>query len=46
VIGLAVIEKAHAEKGTRLEVTLGDRSARATVGDCPIYDPSKRRPRG
>jgi glycine cleavage system aminomethyltransferase T len=42
---LAVLEARFADKGTELEVALGDGTATATVADFPIYDPEKRRPR-
>jgi aminomethyltransferase len=45
VIGMAVLDSAHAAKGEIVEVALGDGTAQATVDDFPIYDPEKRRPR-
>jgi aminomethyltransferase len=45
VIGMAVLESAFAEKGTEVEVAVGDGTAQATVADFPIYDPEKTRPR-
>jgi aminomethyltransferase len=45
VIGLAVLETRFAAKGTEVEVALADGTARAVVGDFPIYDPEKARPR-
>jgi aminomethyltransferase len=46
VIGLAVLETRHAAKGESVEVALADGTARAKVGDLPLYDPEKTRPRG
>jgi glycine cleavage system aminomethyltransferase T len=45
VIGLTAIETDLAERGTRVEVALGDASASATVDSLPLYDLEKRRPR-
>jgi aminomethyltransferase len=45
VIGLAVLECAVADLGTRVEVTVGRGTAAATVERLPIYDPDKTRPR-
>ncbi|TMJ96852.1 MAG: aminomethyl transferase family protein [Actinobacteria bacterium] len=45
VIGLAVLETRFADKGTEVEVAVGDGTARARVADFPIYDPEKTRPR-
>jgi aminomethyltransferase len=45
VIGMAVLESRFAEKGTEVEVAVGDGTAQATVADFPIYDPEKTRPR-
>ena len=45
VIGLAGLEARFADKGTRVEVALGDGTAPAQVTDLPIYDPQKTRPR-
>ena len=46
IIGLACLESRFAEKGTQLEVAVGDGTAPAVVDDFPIYDPEKKRPRG
>ena len=46
VIGLAMLEASVSAPGMRVEVGLGDGTARATVETLPIYDPEKRRPRG
>ena len=45
VIGLTVVESAHAGEGGAVEVAVGDGTARATVDKLPIYDPEKSRPR-
>jgi aminomethyltransferase len=45
VIGSAVLETRFAEKGTTVDVALGDGTLEATVADFPIYDPQKTRPR-
>jgi aminomethyltransferase len=45
VIGLAVLETRLARKGETVDVALGDGTVSATVGDFPIYDPQKTRPR-
>ena len=45
VIGMAVLETRFADKGTEVEVAVGDGTARAAVADFPIYDPEKTRPR-
>ena len=45
VIGMAVLETRFADKGTEVEVAVGEGTAKATVEDFPIYDPEKRRPR-
>jgi aminomethyltransferase len=45
VIGMAVLETRFARKGESVEVALVDGTAPATVGDFPIYDPQKTRPR-
>jgi len=45
VIGLAVLDSAHAALGTRVEVAVGNGTAAATVDTLPLYDPEKRRPR-
>jgi aminomethyltransferase len=45
VIGMAMLETRFARPGTRVEVTLPDGSAAATVALRPIYDPGKARPR-
>jgi aminomethyltransferase len=45
VIGMAVLETRFAEKGTEVEVAVGEGTATATVTDFPVYDPEKRRPR-
>jgi aminomethyltransferase len=46
VIGLAVLETAHAADGVRVEVALGDGTVPATVAELSVYDPQKLRPRG
>ena len=45
VIGMAVVDAAHAGEGGTVEVAVGDGTARATVDKLPIYDPEKSRPR-
>ena len=45
VIGMAVLETRFADRGTRVDVALGDGTSPATVETLPIYDPEKRRPR-
>ena len=45
VIGMAVLETGLATKGETVEVALGDGTVSATVGDFPVYDPQKSRPR-
>jgi aminomethyltransferase len=45
VIGMAVLETRLANKGTEVEVALGEGTISATVDDFPIYDPGKTRPR-
>jgi aminomethyltransferase len=45
VIALAVIDRARAGEGDRVEVALGDGTVGATVAPAPLYDPEKRRPR-
>jgi aminomethyltransferase len=45
VIGMAVVEAAHAAPGTRVEVALGDGAVGATVAPLPLYDTEKTRPR-
>jgi aminomethyltransferase len=45
VIGMAVLDSAHAAKGVTVEVALGDGAVQATVDELPIYDPEKGRPR-
>jgi aminomethyltransferase len=45
MLGLAVLDAAVAENGTRLEVAVADHTVGATVDVLPIYDPEKRRPR-
>jgi aminomethyltransferase len=45
VIGMACVETRFAAKGTPLEVSVGDATAGAVVGDFPIYDATKSRPR-
>ncbi len=45
VIGLAVLESAHAGEGTRVEVALGSGTVPATVDRLSVYDPAKDRPR-
>jgi aminomethyltransferase len=44
-IGLACLETRFSDKGTELDVALGEGTARTIVDDLPIYDPEKRRPR-
>jgi glycine cleavage system aminomethyltransferase T len=44
-IALAILERAAAAPGTRVEVALADGSTFATVGEPALYDPHKRRPR-
>jgi aminomethyltransferase len=46
VIGLAVLDTAHAVDGTEVEVALGDGTVSATVAEPSVYDPQKLRPRG
>ena len=46
VIGLAVMDAAHAEDGTEVDVALGDGTVRARVAQLSVYDPEKARPRG
>jgi aminomethyltransferase len=45
IIGMAVLDAAHAGEGGTVEVVVGDATARATVDKLPIYDPEKKRPR-
>jgi glycine cleavage system aminomethyltransferase T len=45
VIGIAMLDAAHAVDGTALEVDLGDGTVPATVAELSVYDPQKRRPR-
>ena len=45
VIAMAVIDRAHAGEGDRVEVALGEATVGATVASVPLYDPEKRRPR-
>jgi aminomethyltransferase len=45
VIAMAAIERELAREGQRLEVTLEDGTAGATVAPFPLYDTEKRRPR-
>jgi aminomethyltransferase len=45
VIGMAVLETRFADKGTEVEVAVGNGTAAAAVADFPIYDPEKKRPR-
>jgi aminomethyltransferase len=45
VIGMAVVEVAHAAPGTRVEVALGEGVVGATVAPLPLYDTAKARPR-
>jgi aminomethyltransferase len=49
-IALAILERAAAVPGKRVEVAVGDadagRRVGATVGEPTLYDPEKRRPRG
>ena len=44
-IGLAVVRSDQASAGNRVDVAVGDATARATVDALPIYDTGKRRPR-
>ncbi len=47
-VALAILDRAAAVPGTRVEVSLGEGgsgSASATVGEPALYDPEKRRPR-
>jgi aminomethyltransferase len=44
-IGMAVLNTEVAKKGTDVEVSVGNGTAKATVADFPIYDPKKTRPR-
>jgi aminomethyltransferase len=44
-IGMAVLNTEVAKKGTEVEVSVGNGTAKATVADFPIYDPEKTRPR-
>jgi aminomethyltransferase len=44
-IALAILDRASATPGTRVEVALAGGSAAATVGEPALYDPDKRRPR-
>ncbi len=45
LLGMAVLDTAHARDGEHLEVALGDGTVGATVAPLAIYDPEKRRPR-
>ena len=45
VIGMATVDRALADAGTRVEVALGDGTVGATVAALPLYDTEKRRPR-
>ncbi len=45
VIGMTVLDAAHAAEGATVEVVVGDGTARSTVDKLPIYDPEKSRPR-
>ncbi len=45
VIAMAAIERELVNDGQRVEVTVGDGSAGATVAPFPLYDTDKRRPR-
>jgi aminomethyltransferase len=45
LLGLAVLDTAHASDGDRVEVAVGDSTVVATVAPLAIYDPEKRRPR-
>jgi aminomethyltransferase len=45
MIGLAVIESAHASVGGTLDVAVGDGLVSATVDVLPVYDTEKKRPR-
>jgi aminomethyltransferase len=45
VIGMTVLETRFADKGTEVEVAVGEGIASATVDDFPLYDPEKKRPR-
>ena len=44
-IALAVVDSADAEKGTQLQVAVGEGTVEATVAELPLYDPEKKRPR-
>ena len=44
-IALAILDRAAAGPGTRVEVALAEGTAVATVGEPALYDPEKRRPR-
>ena len=44
-IGLSVLETRFARKGETVEVAVGDGTVQASVGDLPLYDPQKTRPR-
>jgi aminomethyltransferase len=44
-IALAVVDSADAEKGTQLQVAVGEGTIEATVAELPLYDPEKKRPR-
>ena len=46
VIGIAMLETAHAAEGTRVDVALGEGTVPATVAELSVYDPQKLRPRG
>jgi aminomethyltransferase len=45
IIGMAVLDAAHAGEGGTVEVAIAEGTARATVDKLPIYDPEKSRPR-
>ncbi len=45
VIGMAVLDAAHAARGSKLQVAVGGGMAPATVEAFPIYDTEKRNPR-
>jgi aminomethyltransferase len=45
IVGMAVVDTAHASEGGTVEVVVGDGTARARVDKLPIYDPEKKRPR-
>ena len=44
-IGLAILETAAADDGTKVDVAVGDSTAPATVDVLSVLDPNKERPR-